>query len=264
MTEKMIADYLEKFNYADGLVLDDLWGEMDRVWNSLGLDNLSDIGHQKQIGEFYGHPVWILNGLFSARDIESMKHRVSIGSYIKGLPRAVNFRVADVGGGSGVLARTILEEVGEGTTVDIIEPYPFEYFLESNRENRSIHFLKSGEQQAYDVVVMQDVLEHVDDPVLATFEALSLLKKGGYAIFASCFYPVILCHLPKTFYLRHAFKYVLRVNGLKFLGSIPGVSHAFIFQKIADVKLEDLRKRELFAKPIGCILNWIQGLKNKL
>lgn len=264
MTEKMISDYLEKFNYADGLTLDDLWKEMDRIWNCLDLDNFSKIGDQNQIGQFYGHPVWILNGLFSAGDAESIRHRSSIGAYISKLPGAIKFRVADIGGGSGVLARAILEEVGEGITIDIIEPYPFQFFLDRNKDNPSINFCKSGEKQAYDVVVMQDVLEHLDDPVLATIEALSLLKKGGYAIFASCFYPVILCHLPKTFYLRHTFKVILNIDALNFLGTVPGVGHALVFQKIDDVNDKDLRKREALAKPVGLILNLIQELKNKI
>ena len=237
---------------------------MDLIWNNLGLDNSSAIGTQKNIGDFYGHPVWILNGLFSAADKESIAHRESIGDYLSLLPGSTTFRVADIGGGSGVLAQTISSKLGEDAVVEIIEPYPSEYFIQKNQLNGAVSYRKTGELGVYDVATIQDVLEHVDDPVGMTFETLSLLKKGGYAVFASCFYPVILCHLPSTFYLRHTFRYLLNIPGLLYVGHVPGVPHALVFQKTGEIQLSSLLRRARIARIYGASLNWLQKIKNKL
>lgn len=263
MNEREIETYLQKYNYANDLNIAELWAEMDRIWLSLGLDNSKKIESQVNIGKFYSHPVWILNGLFSALDSDSIKHRESIANYLLSLPSSLRLRVADVGGGSGVLANSISSKLGSNALVDIIEPYPSEYFLRKNQGNAAIRYIGSGEKQAYDVVVIQDVLEHVDDPIDMTFNSIELLKNGGHAIFASCFYPVILCHLPGTFYLRHTFKYLLNIPGLSHIGHVPGVPHALIFQKTGHVNLEDLRQRDGYAKYVGRLLNWLQKIKSK-
>jgi 2-polyprenyl-3-methyl-5-hydroxy-6-metoxy-1,4-benzoquinol methylase len=264
MSEKEIELYLDKFNHARNLSIVDLWEEMDRVWNYLNLDNSSAIGTQKNIGEFYGHPVWILNGIFSSTDPESIAHRESIGDYLSSLSGSATFRVADIGGGSGVLAQTISSKLGKDATVEIIEPYPSEYFIKKNQFNKSVSYKKTGDLEIYDVATIQDVLEHVDDPINMSFETLSLLKKGGYAIFASCFYPVILCHLPSTFYLRHTFKYLFNIPGLSYVGQVPGVPHALVFKKNGEIQLSDLLRRARVAKVFGTLLNCFQKIKNKL
>lgn len=264
MSEQEIEAYLYKFNHASNLGIVDLWAEMDLVWNYFGLDNSSAIGAQKNIGEFYGHPVWILNGLFSAADQESIAHRESIGDYLSSLPGSATFRVADIGGGSGVLAQTISLKLGQDAVVEIIEPYPSDYFIKKNQFNRTVSYKKAGEIGVYDVATIQDVLEHVDDPVKMSFETLSHLKNGGYAVFASCFYPVILCHLPSTFYLRHTFRYLLNIPGLLYVGNVPGVPHALVFQKTGDIQLSSLQRRARIAKPIGSLLNWLQEIKRKV
>lgn len=264
MNKQEIEDYLNKFNFAKGLSIEELWREMDLVWNDLGLDNLKAIATQKNIGEFYGHPVWILNGLFSAADQESIAHRESIGEYLGSLPGSATFRVADIGGGSGVLAQTISSRLGKDAAVEIIEPYPSKYFIKKNQFNSAISYKKSGGFGVYDVAIIQDVLEHVDDPVKMTFETISLLKNGGYAVFASCFYPVILCHLPSTFYLRHTFRYLLSIPGLMYIGNVPGVPHALVFKKIGEVQLSNLLWRARIATLYGASLNWLQKIKNCL
>lgn len=263
MNEQEIETYLHKYNYANDLNIVELWAEMDRIWLSLGLDNSKKIESQANIGKFYSHPVWILNGLFSAHDSDSMQHRESISNYLLSLPGSLRFRIADIGGGSGVLANSISSKLGSDALVDIIEPYPSEYFLKKNQGNTAIRYIRSGEKQAYDVVVMQDVLEHVDDPIEMAFKSVELLKSGGYAIFASCFYPVILCHLPGTFYLRHTFKHLFNIPGLSYIGHVPGVPHALVFQKTGEVSLKGLRRRDGCAKCVGGLLNWLQKIKSK-
>src|SRR5690606_22485283 len=77
-----------------------------------------------------------------------------------------------------------------------------------------------------DVLVAQDVLEHVEQPIDLAIRMAQAVKPGGYLIFANCFWPVIKCHLPQTFYLRRSFRFVMRGLGLEFVGVIPGAEHA--------------------------------------
>ena len=96
-----------------------VWQEMDRAWDSLGLDNRQALQGQP-IGTFYSHPVWVLNGVFTATDPMSVQHRDAITSFVTRLgPR----RVADYGGGFGELALR-LRTLAPKARVDIVEPYP--------------------------------------------------------------------------------------------------------------------------------------------
>ena len=52
------------------------------------------------------------------------------------------------------------ELVGD-LSVDIIEPYPFEYFLERVALHDRVNYIPKLEN-AYELVIAQDVLEHVD------------------------------------------------------------------------------------------------------
>jgi hypothetical protein len=62
-----INSYPAEFDYARTLSNPELLAEIDRVWDSYGLDNRKNVSDQ-EIGSFYSHPVWILNGLFAEVD----------------------------------------------------------------------------------------------------------------------------------------------------------------------------------------------------
>ena len=71
--------------------------ELDRVWDEYNLDNSKPLVSQA-IGSYYSHPVWLMNGIFSARDITSVLHRQAIAKYLQSLHVSM---VADYGGGFG-------------------------------------------------------------------------------------------------------------------------------------------------------------------
>src|SRR5690348_3323175 len=96
-----------------------LWGEMDRIWNGFGLDNNRPLSTQR-IAEFYSHPIWLVNGVFTAMDPESAGHRRSIAAYIRDLDVT---QIADYGGGFGQLAVDIVAECPDAS-VSIVEPFP--------------------------------------------------------------------------------------------------------------------------------------------
>lgn len=236
-----------------------VWGEMDRVWDECGLSNKKPFSEQ-DIGSFYGHPVWIMNGLFTAIDPASISHRQAIACYYKFLDLLT---LADYGGGSGVLA----EQIALSHTiasVDIIEPYASDFFIKKLSAYTSVNFVSDYGHSNYDCVIAQDVLEHVENPIETAYAMSSHVKESGYVIFANCFYPVIKCHLPSTFYLRHTFKYAMQKMGLVYIGRVPGAEHAFVFQKKGDLNLEKALHSVPKMKVLGTFLNKLIPIASKV
>ena len=89
--------------------------------------------------------------------------------------------------------------------IDIVEPFPSSLSSHKVQNEKKINFVKSLDKNKYDAIVAQDVLEHIEDPIALAIEMAQAVKVGGLVIFANCFHPVIKCHLPKTFHLRHTF-----------------------------------------------------------
>jgi len=221
-----------------------VWSEMDRVWDDCGLDNSIPIKKQN-VGNFYSHPVWIMNGLFTEVDPDSKKHRESIAEYFQ---RNNLFLIADYGGGSGVLAKAMIEK-NVKFHVDIVEPFAFLFFKERMKTLSSVSYV-SDFRNEYDAAIAQDVLEHVDDPIETAYNICNNVKVGGFIVFANCFHPHIRCHLPSTFYLRHTFKWVMRRMGLDYVGRVPGAEHALVFRKTRPLSLS---KAQIFGKKIRTI-----------
>jgi 2-polyprenyl-3-methyl-5-hydroxy-6-metoxy-1,4-benzoquinol methylase len=235
--------------------VDWVWGEMDRVWDELGLDNKQPLTGQP-IANFYTHPVWLMNGIFTAIDPDSIRHRCAIAEFIKNQSSEY---VADYGGGSGELALRIAEGANI-VEVDIIEPFPSSLSLDKVQNEKKINFVKSLDKNKYDVIVAQDVLEHIEDPIALTIEMAEAVKIDGLVIFANCFYPVIKCHLPRTFHLRHTFTMLMQVFGLQFICQIPNAEHSLVFKKKTDLKVSRLRFFEGISKFIGLAINMVLPL----
>ena len=226
-----------------------IWEEMDRVWNSQGLDNKSGL-HNQDISAYYMHPVWLANGIFIATDPVSIIHREEISDYIF---QYKPVRVADYGGGTGILAKMIAKKDHQ-THIDVIEPFPNSVAIKMTEAYGNISFI-SDFNGTYDVIIAQDVLEHVEDPIGLAIKMVNATNTNGLLIFANCFYPVIHCHLPKTFFLRHTFKYVIKGLGLQYIGVIAHAQHALVFRKVGELDAAHCRKREAFAKVFGPYLN---------
>ncbi len=254
-----IDNYLDGLKDINRIQLQELWDEMDTIWHRLNLDNSKPIAtQQRAINEFYHHPVWVLNGLFSESDTVSKKHRLAIANYIDKLKVK---KIADFGGGSGVLSNIIATKIPDAT-IDIIEPYPFEYFVEKN-QHPNVHYT-SDLKKSYDLIIAQDVLEHVENPIDLTITMFNAISIGGYAIFANCFYPVIQCHLPCTFYLRRTFRKILTYSGIQYVGKVDGARHALIFRKNKPLNVLRLKRADKIAQLIGFKLNSFSEFKSKL
>ena len=227
-----------------------VWKEMDRIWAEQKLDNKLRSGEQL-IGNYYSHPVWLMNGVFTMSDPASVFFRRAISDFIK----SGSFRsIADYGGGFGELALTICKAIPDAT-VSVIEPYPSRVGLERLRKVENILVVSNINAGNYDVVIAQDVLEHVEDPVGLAFKLASATNENGKVIFANCFYPVIQCHLPATFHLRHTFAWVIRALGLRYVGRIEGATYAQVFERRGQLDLAMARRAEAISQQIAPVLN---------
>jgi SAM-dependent methyltransferase len=128
--------------------------------------------------------------------------------------------VLDFGGGFGTLGREIASLAPEAT-VEVFEPFPSEYALNKSEPFVNLRYVDAPSGQ-YDLVVCLDVLEHLVEPLAALETLAGCVADGGGAVVGNCFYPVIKCHLPATFHLRHAFDVFAYTFGLRYRGLCSG------------------------------------------
>ncbi|WP_017303052.1 class I SAM-dependent methyltransferase [Spirulina subsalsa] len=236
--QQSLIDLVEKIPHSP-LELADIWHLLDEIWDELGCNN--ERLEEHQIKAFYQHPVWLLNGVFTETDSVSVQHRLSIATWVAQNPEVT--RVLDFGGGSGAIARFIVQKNPQ-QAVDIYEPFPHPYFVQQTKPFPQIKFIQQSGNN-YDCLISTDVLEHTDDPLKLLAEMISTVRIQGWLILANCFLPVIKCHIPSTFHLHYTFDQFAEKMGLKCLGECAG-SHGKIYQKVADVALdwETLRRLE--------------------
>jgi 2-polyprenyl-6-hydroxyphenyl methylase/3-demethylubiquinone-9 3-methyltransferase len=253
----------DEISYLEGLpkfrpAVEWIWAEIDRVWDEIGLDNCVQLDGQR-INDFYSHPVWLVNGVFTATDPISVSHREAIAKYSDSLSPTI---IGDYGGGFGELARAFTA-VNSRATVEIIEPYPLQTVLDRLADHPRVHFVNDLSRK-YDLLIAQDVLEHVEDPIGLAARMASFVDIEGHIIFANCFYPFIKCHLPSTFHLRHTFCNIMKRMGLLPLGTIPGAQHAQVFRRGPNLNVSKARTAESLSKVIGPIINKARPLLAKV
>lgn len=244
--------YLAKFSDYKTLPIDELFEELDKAWAWACNNSLTD---SEKFSKFYRHPVWVLNGIFSSVDPESLLHREAIAKKINLLNCSC---VVDFGGGLGELALQ-LAKLNTVIDINIVEPYPTTLMLHRIKKYSNIGHL-ADLPGSYDAIVAQDVLEHVQNPIDLSLELIKNLKVNGFIIFANCFYPLIKCHLPETFYLRYTFPFLMRFAGLKKIEAIEGAAHAILFKKVSEPNHSAIRAVNSLAKRIGPTINHIRSL----
>ncbi|MCS6791352.1 MAG: class I SAM-dependent methyltransferase [Oscillatoriaceae bacterium SKW80] len=214
--------YLNQFVDQKTLSLEELWQLMAQAWENLGAGYTEN--HQEAVAKFYASPVWLLNGIFTEWDPQSKQHREKIAEWVANIRPNL---VVDFGGGYGSLGRKIAANC-PNTDVKIVEPYPRKAALALAEQYTNLEYVAQLPKNI-DVLIAQDVLEHVLDPLATFYTLLEAVRVGGYVITANCFYPVIKCHLPVNFHFRYTFALIVTQLGCDYLGTLPGVNHAQIF-----------------------------------
>jgi SAM-dependent methyltransferase len=223
-----------------------MWLMMDETWDELSCDQ-DLVDHR--VEAFYAHPVWLLNGLFAEHDDQSLENRREFADWVAS---QVPFRIADIGGGYGTLARMIGARCPDAT-IDIVEPHPHPSAVKRTESCANVRFSPElvGE---YDILVATDVFEHVPDPLALVERTASHLRPGGKYLIASCFWPVIKCHLPQTFHFRHSWGEALNYMGLE-----PGaiVRYGREFTRCGELSLDRARFVEFRSKRV---FPWLERL----
>lgn len=246
----LIEPILERMNGK--FDIQSIWKEMDYAWDKYGCDeNFFD---EEKYGLFYSDPIWIINGIFSEIDSESIFNRYQIANTI------IDFKpktILDFGGGMGALSRAI-SNLSDRTLIDIYEEYPSIVGKRFISDYPSIEFI-SKISKKYDLIVSTDVLEHVHDPVKLLLKMVKSLKKDGYLVIANCFRPVIKCHLPITFHWKYSFRILCKMLGLEYIGRC-GLSHGHIYRKKKRAKVNKFSLKVLnsFSSLIGPLLNLLE------
>ena len=190
---------------GDEVTLETMWALMDLAWAVTGANPETGQG----MSAFYSHAVWTLNGFFTETHQESVENRKQFSDFVS---RSQPARVADYGGGFGAFARQLAAKSPK-TIIEIIEPYPSDIAISLTHNFENISFVRELSGQ-YDVIVALDVLEHVSNPLGLTHNLATHVNADGYMLLANCFYPVIKCHLPQTFYLRYFFDFIVKQMGI--------------------------------------------------
>jgi len=116
--------------------LEQMWYLLDIVWDNFGCNNISL--NWDQIGKFYSHPVWPLNGLFIENHRASMDQRHAISDWI------VNSKfdnIVEFEGGFGTLVSLIAQK--NDLKIDVYELHPSAFGLKRLKEYNNISFIKN-------------------------------------------------------------------------------------------------------------------------
>jgi trans-aconitate methyltransferase len=239
------VNYLKKiFIRFNGLPdLNELWGLMDETWVELGCDpNKID----SRVKKFYKHPVWLVNGLFSDIDPQSVEFRKIFTRWIK---TKAPKRVADFGGGFGTLASFIGKAL-PNTQIEIIDPHP-NPAVKKYRSFKNVKFAKRFTGK-YDLIIATDVFEHLSDPIIDLKKTGKYLHGGGYYLIANCFEPVIMCHLPQHFHLKATWDYIMKAMGYEITEKVAYGCAYRLIAKSNEILARQISKRgkkiDLFIK----------------
>jgi len=251
------ADYLAH-HARDGMPVEEVWQLMDQAWDELGAG--FGPGDSDALAAFYKSPVWLLNGFFVEYDPKSLAHREAIAQWaVVGSPATV----VDFGGGFGALARRIAMRL-PASTVTVVEEYPNPLALHFARRHANLKYSRALPESC-DLMIAQDVLEHVLSPLKVFQQLAHGTRVGGHIVTANCFEPLIKCHYRGTFHLRFTFRHIAPSLGCKYVGTIVNAPHAQIFKR-TDKQIDERKaaRLEKISRTLYPILNFLSVVKRRL
>ena len=255
--------YLIKDEKANGIDLPRLWCILDQGWFELQKTSKYSPYSEAFLGEYYNHPVWMINAAFSESDQDTISDRQAA---IRLIEHVAPERILDFGGGIGSAARLCADRFSAAKNIDVLDISPF---YETTRRHlskfKNIRVLAKA-QPPYDAVLCTEVLEHVSNPISLLVDLNKMLRIGGALSVSYSFAPGIACHIPKHFHLQPIMIWVIRCLGFGFYGFERRGSTVYGFVKNSEISSATLKKAKLLAKlaclpfPMSRLLFAIKGL----
>lgn len=227
--------------------MEELFLLLDKVWDN---NPPFDV---EGFARYYKHPVWWLNAKMEELHRVSIEHRLlAVAMAQKHAPR----KALDRGGGYGLLVRMAHAAMPE-TLLDV-EDLVNAGVLAGHFKGLERVRVVSKPDAVYDVIWSIEVFEHLPDPIQEAYALNLLLRTGGVLITSYSFYPIIKCHLPQNFFLRHVFHRLLPFLGYRCDGcERPGIT-IWTFRKMHDCSRARLRMVKLVVlclRPLFQVLN---------
>lgn len=210
-------------------------------------------------------------------DLQNHWYYVSKGRALRAVLRDKKYReVLDVGAGSGIFSRQLLA-AGVCDRATCVDPAYLKEYSESVNGNE-ISFVCSADRQTQDLVLLMDVLEHVEDDVQLLRQYTESLPRDGLVVitvpafqFLWSGHDVFLEHHRR--YTRGMLNEVVTKAGLEVVRS--RYFFGLLFPAVAALRLANARKlrsREVEAKSslkkhgsiVNSMLTHIHSLERKL
>lgn len=136
--------------------------------------------------------------------------------------------VLEIGSGHGLLSSLLLKK--GNYDLDVVEPYLTPHYLSGKtfklHKTELNNFLK-GNKKKYDLIIMFDVVEHLEDPFMVLFKLKNILKKRGIFVLQTPNYQSLMRSMTKKwswwmvedhkwFFTPSSLQKALKKNGLKF------------------------------------------------
>jgi hypothetical protein len=218
---KKARRFLEAFPNPIGLK--HLYDLIDEAWDAILARHNGKLTDEF-LSEFYTHPVWSLNAVFAESDPQSRKHREALAVAINDLDIQ---STADIGGGNGGFLR-ILKSAYPTKRCILCEPF-IEGGIIEHIHNHGIEWAQAPPSDV-DAYILLDVLEHLPNPLEFTKNVIDESRNDSFFFFGNCFWPVIKCHLPSTFFLRRTFPLAAKCMGLAPVGRVQGAEYIEIYR----------------------------------
>jgi len=240
--------YLTHSEELHGINLLRLWEILDKAWDESLEINKNTLDLSIFLHEYYQHPAWLINAVYSESSPETINDRMAAVRLITHVyPR----KILDFGGGIGTVSRLCSINIPQAENIDLVDITEFRHTIMQHLSDfPNIRVLEKPEP-LYDAVISTEVLEHLIDPIEAVVEINRLLRIGGAFAVSWSIVPVIKCHLPQNFHLQELMLWIIRSLGFSFYGFERRGSTVYSFIKNSEVTpkmMKTARLIELFSK----------------
>lgn len=256
-------DYLTEKEREHGITHSRLLQLLDIAWHEVARGSNPPTVTEDFLNTYYRHPIWLINGLFSDSDSDTVSDRLAA---IRMTAHVKPKRLLDFGGGYGTgcrLAAQTLSEIEEIHLLDVGEDH--HAALSHLKDYPQVKIVAKPEPP-YDAVISTEVFEHLTDPVGSAHYIHSLLRPGGALAASWSFAPGIECHLPRNFHLARSMVTILRSLGFGFYGferrgsTVCGFVRSNAHSEAALTRARYLERLSRFCIPLDRISLVLKGL----